>query len=267
MKYMTFNSSCAYAGIANMLAQEGLHMEDRDIALAMKLPYLFAYEDGAYLAGPMLQSAKWFDLALVPLGFRLHEESIHRSDVFASLRGKKSVMLGLKVTEESKHAVVFMGIEGDAARFINNKHADSDEPDSLLLNEKALSNRLDDTVILASLEHCAPARVDFAPLLRNSCEILHRWKQEAEAFCNKECSAEERMTALNPLFRALLLDGITMADLTGDAERAGRMRALQQKLLSTLRIPQPLILAQHLPLPDLLSLADELITLIQGQLS
>jgi hypothetical protein len=58
-----------------------------------------------------------------------------------------------------------------------------------------------------------------------------------------------------------------MADLTGDTERAGRMRALQQKLLSTLRIPQPLILAQHLPLPDLLSLADELITLIQGQLS
>jgi len=266
MKYMTFNSSCAYAGIANMLVQEGLHMEDRDIALAMKLPYLFACEEGAYLAGPMLQSAKWFDLALVPLGFRLHEESVNREDVFASLRGKKSAMLGLKVTEHSKHAVVFMGMEGDAARFINNKHVDSDEPDSLLLDENALSSRLDDMVILASLERCAPASVDFSPLLNNSCQVLRRWQQDTEAFCLKECSAEERMAALNPLFRALLLDAITMADLIGDTKRADRMRTLQQKLLTTLPIPEPLILAQHLPLPQLLSLADELIALIQGQL-
>ena len=41
MKYMTFNSSCSYAGIANMLEQDGVNTTDREIALGMKLPYLF----------------------------------------------------------------------------------------------------------------------------------------------------------------------------------------------------------------------------------
>jgi len=47
MKYMTFNSSCSYAGVANMLAQYGIDTYDRTIAQKMKLPYLFAREDGA----------------------------------------------------------------------------------------------------------------------------------------------------------------------------------------------------------------------------
>ena len=46
MKYMTFNSSCSYAGVANMLAQYHFAVDDRTIAMGMKLPYLFTYEDG-----------------------------------------------------------------------------------------------------------------------------------------------------------------------------------------------------------------------------
>ena len=38
---MTFNSSCAFAGVANMLAAYGIDKEDREIALGMQLPYLF----------------------------------------------------------------------------------------------------------------------------------------------------------------------------------------------------------------------------------
>lgn len=51
MKYMTFNSSCAFAGVANMLSAFDVDVEDRDIALGMKLPYIFAQEDSAYLGG------------------------------------------------------------------------------------------------------------------------------------------------------------------------------------------------------------------------
>ena len=49
MKYMTFNSSCAFAGVANMLAVWGVDQEDREIALGMGLPSLFAKERNAYL--------------------------------------------------------------------------------------------------------------------------------------------------------------------------------------------------------------------------
>ena len=57
-KYMTFNSSCSYAGLANMLLRYGVDTQDREIAMDMKLPFLFAYEEGEYRAGPMLQGAR-----------------------------------------------------------------------------------------------------------------------------------------------------------------------------------------------------------------
>ena len=41
-KYMTFNSSCSYAGLANMLLRYGVDTQDREIARDMKLPFLFA---------------------------------------------------------------------------------------------------------------------------------------------------------------------------------------------------------------------------------
>ena len=69
MRYMTFNSSCSYAGVANMLEYHGILVTDRQIALDMDLPFLFSDEGGVYAAGPMLQSAKWVELYLKPLGF------------------------------------------------------------------------------------------------------------------------------------------------------------------------------------------------------
>ena len=64
MKYMTFNSSCSYAGLANLLSFYGIDTEDRKIALDMDLPFLFDCKDGYYSSGPMLQGGKWFNLYL-----------------------------------------------------------------------------------------------------------------------------------------------------------------------------------------------------------
>ena len=64
MKYITFNSGCAYAGLANLLEVRGVDTTDRQIALDMGLPYLFAREGEHFLSGPMLQSAAWFALYL-----------------------------------------------------------------------------------------------------------------------------------------------------------------------------------------------------------
>ena len=80
MKYMTFNFSCSYAGLANLLALHGLDTEDRTIALDMGLPYLFALEDRRYAAGPMLQGKRWFDLFLLPRGFMMVEEAVRREE-------------------------------------------------------------------------------------------------------------------------------------------------------------------------------------------
>ena len=45
MKYMTFNRSCSYAGIANLLEEYDLHYEDHEIIKALSIPYIDKYQD------------------------------------------------------------------------------------------------------------------------------------------------------------------------------------------------------------------------------
>ena len=63
MKYMSFNSSCSYCCLANLLEGYGVDREDRELALDMDLPWLFSYdpEGRTFLAGAMLQGKAWFD--------------------------------------------------------------------------------------------------------------------------------------------------------------------------------------------------------------
>ena len=63
MKYMHFKASCSYAALAAIMEIIGVDTEDYKIALEIKLPWLFSKEDGAYISGPMLQGAKWFNLS------------------------------------------------------------------------------------------------------------------------------------------------------------------------------------------------------------
>lgn len=86
-KYMTFNSSCSYAGLANMLLRYGVDTQDREIARDMKLPFLFACEEDEYRAGPMLQGAQWFNLYLHPRGLEMRETEVpapKRGRIFAA---------------------------------------------------------------------------------------------------------------------------------------------------------------------------------------
>lgn len=132
MKYMTFNSSCSYAGVANMLESYGVNVEDRQIALDMELPYLFSCENGIYCSDPMLQTAKWFNLYLEPRGFIMTETMLLKEEVCAFLREVhiRPAMLGIAFSPRGKHAVVYTGMEGDCYKFPNNKPQKSPAPDN-----------------------------------------------------------------------------------------------------------------------------------------
>ena len=96
MKYMHFKASCSYAALAAIMERNGVGTEDFQIALDIKLPWLFAKEDGAYCAGPMLQGAKWFDLWLLPRGYRIVEKTVKREMLCDYLRTNKPAMFGIQ---------------------------------------------------------------------------------------------------------------------------------------------------------------------------
>ena len=80
MKYMHFRASCSYTALAILLEKEGIQTEDYKIALEMNLPWLFSKENDSYIAGSMLQGAKWFNLWLLPHGFEMSEEASEYED-------------------------------------------------------------------------------------------------------------------------------------------------------------------------------------------
>lgn len=266
MVYMTFRASCAYAGVANLLALEGFDITDRELALSMGLPCLFAKEEGCYLAGPMLQSAKWFDLALLPLGFCLKETAVDREEVCSRLQSGGAAMLGLRVGPESKHAVVFTGMEGERFRFLNNKRADSPEPEVLVLSGPELMERLDSRVTAARLRMTEPELVDLSPVLAESGAVLSDLREDIHVFCGAERSPEEQRGAMNDLFRAILLDGITMLELLGEENIRSRLVQVQSQLLAMVRSKACVRPDECLDLALLDSAIAEYIALIEEQI-
>ena len=235
MQYMTFPSSCSYAGVANMLAQYDIETSDREIALAIRLPYLFSVEGGTFVSGPMLQTSEWFDLFLNPIGFHLREETIPSREIAEYLRKQKTAMLGIKMPGGGKHAVVYTGMEADEFVFLNNKWEMEDSPEQLRLTAGELRQRLEQQVMVATLQGIAPREVSIKTKLKESVGILNENLSQILALCGQEVAVSVLRAKLNTLFRPLFLDGIAMLNLIGETELADSFLQLQKGLLAALR--------------------------------
>lgn len=264
MKYMTFNSSCSYAGVANMLEQYGVDTDDRTIAMEMKLPYLFAYADGGYMAGPMLQSADWFNLYLQPIGFEMTEQEILTAQVPGYLLQQKTAMLGLQVDEGGKHAVVYTGIQDGKLAFLNNKWEQDPAPERLILTESELMERIGASAVIATLQPVTPREVDLSSIMQKSISVMRDNLSEIQEVCGKKEMVGVLRLKLNTLFRPLLLDGITMLGLLEEKELAQRFTAIQSSFLTALRQDAGTVitLGDYLPVNELVAAVEEYIQII-----
>ena len=267
MKYMHFNSSCSYAGLANLLELEGVDTEDYRIAGEMYLPYFLSFdvESGYYQAGPMLQSADWFDLYLLPRGFRYVETRFPKEQLCDYLNGAS--MLGLRVSEGAKHAVVFLKKSGEIYRFLNNRRENSLEPEMLELTGDELRERTDETVVVGHLENCKAQSVDFRPVMEKSVCLWKQLRTELHLFCGQPQSSEDLFASMNRLFRPLLLDGLSMMQLLGQVELTAMLQLLQGQYLNGLKQRKELCLAAYMDMDMLDKAIDRMIDLINVQIS
>ncbi len=267
MKYMTFNSSCSYAGLANLLSFYGVDTEDRKIAIEMGLPYFFDFENGIFSAGPMLQGEKWFNIYLNPLGFTWKEQEIEKTELCPMLRRMGYAMLGVYVSDRNKHAVIFTGLKDDKFHFLNNKWEQTDESDALLLTENELFNHVDDTALVGYLVKTGRKPVCKNELLKRSESTLIKLFDEIQTFCSDEKSVSELRSSMNTLFRPILLDGITMLDLLGQTALGDKLRTVQGQYMRALRENRPLRLKQYLDLNLLREAVGEYAALIHEQIT
>ena len=262
MKYMTFNSSCSYAGVANLLSFYGIDTEDRTIALEMELPFLFDYEDGCYLSGPMLQGAKWFNLYLKTIGYTMTEKDVDREHICDHLRGLQYAMLGIYVSERNKHAVIYTGMKDGKFCMLNNKWELADEPDTLFLSEQELLQRVDEIVTVGVLDKTACEIRKTESMVKHSIPVLRSLAKEIAGFCSQERSSMDIRSSMNTLFRAILLDGITMLDLIGEMQISRKLKIVQGQFMNAVKENKPLQLDQCLDITLLHSAITEHINLI-----
>ncbi len=218
-----------------MLEQYGVDTDDKSIALAMHLPYLFSYSDGVYLSGPMLQTAEWFDLYLNPIGYQLAEKAVSADTIDEYLKAQKTAMLGISLGEKGKHAVVYTGIDSNSFVFINNKWETEDSPSEIRLTKEELKKRIEPKVMVATLQQIPPRSINFAPKFDSSISVLRANLTEIINLCDTEQTVANLRSKLNTLFRPLFLDGITMLDLIGETTLSKDYAGLQQGLLCALR--------------------------------
>ncbi|MBQ8813643.1 MAG: hypothetical protein IJZ85_04020 [Lachnospiraceae bacterium] len=249
MKYMHFNSSCPYAGLANLLELQGAGTEDYKIALEMNLPYFLHYDKvtGYYQAGPSLQSAEWFDLYLNPRGFRYIEKICRKAQLFEIFqKEKQGVMLGLQVSEHSRHAVIFLEEKEGKFVFLNNKWEQSPEPEYLELTGTELSSRIPEKVVVGYLEPCEAKCINYASYYDEAVRTWESLRGQLHRFMDEVQSVDVLRESMNRLFRPLLLDGLTMMQLLEEEQLVLMLRDIRNRYLEQLRKNQPIRLADHL---------------------
>lgn len=259
MKYMHFNSSCSYASIANLLYLEGIDTEDFVIALAIDLAYLLVKDGTSYLAGTMLQSKEIFDLYLNALGYEFIEKNYDKDEVLKILEaGDKNYMLGVNIAKGNKHAIIFKDCKDNRFRFINNKYDDSDEPDEFVWTAEELKERLDEKTFLAHLEKVSAKKMDLEGLLEKSIENLGKLKEDIINFSKRVITKEELRESMNTLFRAALLDLVTMFLLIEEEKLMKRTKKLQKEYIAVIKNGKDsLVLEKEMNISSLVDVLNE----------
>lgn len=264
MKYMHFKASCSYTTLAAIMELKGVDTEDYKIALEIKLPWLFSKEDGAYISGPMLQGAKWFNLWLVPRGYRMVEEMVDREQLCNYLRAHEHAMLGVQ-TPYGKHAVVFAEYDGKY-HFMNPTHESSGERIELLLSEEELlASAAQETMVGMVIPTEAEPQL-LTPYLNDSISVIRENCADIEAFSAEKHDPNAYFPVMNSLFRPLLLDGITMLELAGETALAKDFTSLQQQFMTFMRGPREEPLQETLSLDKLHDLTEQYAHLIEEQI-
>jgi hypothetical protein len=248
LKYMSFNNSCSFAGIANLLAEKGIDTEDYKIALQMRLPYMMDKEGGRYLSGPMLQTKDWFNLFLEPLGYELDEKFLKKQDVISYIRSAAPAMIGVQIRSGVRHAVVYVGEDHGKMRFLNNKRKDSAEPDNYLWTEAEFLEKIGrDVTVIGCLVQVEKRLPDFSSRYERSLLVLSELQKDVNAVCKRAMDHGTLCNYQETLFRAVLLDNIAVLKLTPEVLLAEQFQKVQRQYLAAMRTTQEtVVLAEYI---------------------
>lgn len=273
MKYMTFNNSCSYAGVANLLGDFEIEIEDYELAIEMKSPYIFKYDEyfKKYISGTMLQNEKYFNYYLRNKDLKFVENKFEKEEVLDylnSLKGK--AMIGLIMDNGRGHGVIYLGVKDGKYLFLNNKKKDSDEVDYFNYSKEELEKRLMDTTFIGYIEKNLESRkesIDQIEEIKNSIRVLDEYKSRLIDFSKKEQSIEALKEAMDSCFRALFLDVYSMMEIIGEEELVLEIGQIRKDFLTAMKLNIPLKLSNYISIEQLKSIIERYKEIIKLHIS
>ncbi len=245
MKYMTFQNSCSFCCLANMLEKHDLDISDRQIFLDAGLPYIFRYDSATdtFLTGAMLQTEADYNRALRQYGFLFVDTLVRKEALAAFLSAHVPCMIGLSAGNGRKHAMVLTRTENDTLYFLNPHREYDEEPDEIALTTTDLSTHVDeeshvgylkpvdnkDRTQSKNLRDSAPAEPS------KSLQTLALYEERMTAFCQNLPSFAEILAVRDSLLRPIALDLPVMMELIGQKDLYSRLLLFQKQIFALFR--------------------------------
>ncbi len=261
MKYQTFNRSCAYAGLANLLLSQHIDIDDRKLMIDNKITHLFLYDEKqkSYIAGPMIQSKEWFSYCINPFGFVFKEMSVSPKTLEEVLRTTTHKLMMSIVVDGSQHAVIYCGIRNNKYKFLNNKWKDSLEDEYYFFDLYTLKQKLVFTSPVGYIEETnEKSDMNLSLKIEESIHTLDRYLEDIKSFMNSTKTVEEQLEAKKTMFEALFLDVYSMLDILQENNLKNQLEVLRNQYIQSLKENKPMCLGDYLEVTEFTSLIDDL---------
>lgn len=238
-KYQTFNSSCAYTGIANLLLRYGINVEDREIILGSNAAFQLLYNEksNTFLAGYKVQGQEWFNFYLNTIGFNYCEVDCTISEYISRLNNNiQTHMIGFWLNEIERHVVIFEGFENLQYKYMNNKKRDSIEEDYLYFNNNDLIKINKEIVKYGYLEKMEKSYNSFNKILFDKTIVnIEKYQKLLNDNINIVKSTKMHLEERDSIYRTLLLDIQSMLDIMGYYDISDKIIQMRNKYLNALK--------------------------------
>ncbi len=245
MKHVTFRGSHVYACLAILLEDFKINKTDQEIALEMRLPYLFTSNrlsktKVAFVAGTSLQGKAWFDLFLNQYQLAYIEEHLTKLKVLTMLKTlsmfKRKALLSINI-DQARTAVVFShyAMMTETFLFILPEETDSSSYKFLELDKDLLLTYLDQHVDVGYINPTTDIPASIVDAIKHSLKTLDDYDKYIKNFCQMMHTNHKQKEAFELVFRALLIDIRAMMKIKNNEELYQDITQLGHRYIKYLR--------------------------------
>lgn len=253
---MTFNNSCFFTALANLLEDFDIDIEDRDIIKDSYIPYIFSFKDNVYHSGYSIQEAdvlndylKQYILSFKEKKYTTGSLEERKHNLIKELRKTKyRKIVSLKLySNEEWHATIFEEFRDSQFHFTNMRRNDDNRLTRISLTYDELFEKLADVVQYGYLERDTKFIVlNKKSIFNNSLSVLNSYMVALKEYVNNSYDIEKRIDSRDKLFKALLLNYLDISSLMCWNELHNDLKILQRQYLDSFKVKDVIRLSDYM---------------------